>query len=404
MKLIPITLAAFGAFVVNGGYPLPAGGFNVAFFYEDSFDVGAATTYVATSHPNVPFVLPGNSESSQNTAIIAAGYRAASGLPYYVAWCGTGNTVNCLADTTNSIAWVEQYIDCLVRGTSGSQVTCTGPGGTSFLYVNEPDLTAPTSGWNVVYNYVHSHYPNVPFGPILSSSDGVPGASTYLAAGARMDYAIEEQFVGPGCCSGSTDDWAADRIAYPGVKFGEMPVSTAALCTNHQLELKTFGGVDDIEIIWNINLYGQYSGLPLDADWGTNSNAFTSTGDKSICVLPQVYFAGSTNTPQTSNISLSVTDNNAWPGWTPASTVSTCQYQVISGPNAVYGVGASGNVVTQAWTSRTCNSSFTVTVGASGNCRNDSGATQTCIVEMRSQAANGSYGDTIYTLYYIAGI
>ena len=419
-----LSVSATGAISISGSSPppvWPTGGLTVAFFYNDAFTIGhgvhAATTYSQSAHANTQYLLAGSAPDVENAAIIANGYKVSMGLPYDMGWCGA-NSSNCVhASAANGQTWAKQFIDCLVAGTSGSLVVCpSGGGGATLLYVNEPDTAAPASGWNYVYNYVHTTYPGVFYGPIMDESSGVVGATNMLLGGNLMDFAVEEQFAGPGCCFDSTDDWTATGVAgagnarttFPTVKFGQMPVSTAAICNYGPMKLKQWGGQQDLIMAWNkdsgFGPYGQYSGLPLDADWLTNSDAFATNGNiDSICKLPQVFFGASNNDVHTSNITLSPADQNAFPGWTPTSTRTSCFYSVISGPNAVYGINAPGNVVTKSATSRTCDGSFTVTVGPSQDCRDQSGSTQTCIVEMWSQAANGSLGNKIYSLYYIGG-
>ncbi len=140
-------------------------------------------------------------------------------------------------------------------------------------------------------------------------------------------------------------------------------------------------------------------GIPLDADWLANATSFAATGSKAICVLPQVFLNGN-NTPQKTNFTVKPIDQNAWPGWTPASSISACQYEVISGANAIDGVNASGNTVTLPWTNRTCNASVTIAVGASGQCNVD--GSYTCLVLFRDQNIGGSWGDTVYNEYNIS--
>ena len=252
------------------------------------------------------------------------------------------------------------------------------------------------AGFNLVYNYIHSKYPGVMFGLSIGDDGGAPLHLKMLQAGLHEDFASEEDF--NSCCT-SANPFGAMKSQFPSVKQMVLAYNTETLCQANNNNYITPGGLDIIGF-WDIDNYGSFMGPLLDASWLQNAETFASAGQKSFCTLPVSYvYAGSrTWDTQTANFTVPVTDT-FYQTPTPY-TIGSCAWMVMSGPNAVNGPTDPSVRTTLAWTSRACNSSVTVTVGASGYCR-DIG-TKTCLVFTRASTTTGVAGNVTYEEYSIS--
>ena len=157
----------------------------------------------------------------------------------------------------------------------------------------------------------------------------------------------------------------------------------------------------DIWAFWDLDNYGGWIGPEFDANWLQNAKTFASTGSvESFCILPYAFDPNYTNQTQTKNFTHNIWDQFYWSSTTPYKIDTTrCQYEVMSGANAINGPNDPSVKVTLPWTNRPCGGNITITVGVNGNC-NVIGSS-TCLVFVRNYTTTGLVGNMNYDEYNI---
>jgi hypothetical protein len=280
--------------------------------------------------------------------------------------------------------------------------------GATWIYVDEPSpapgqstaksatsIAYNVKGFNILYNYIHTKWPGVKFGLTIGDDGGAPLHLAMLQAGLQEDFSSEEEY--NSCCN-TVNPFIAQKAQFPNVKTMLLAYNTQSLCQNNGAYVTPTAF--DIIGFWNVDNYGGWIGPWIDASWLQNAETFAQTGAKPFCVLPfsRVKPAYWTDAAQTSNFAVQVQDDFYQ---TPSPySIASCDYMVISGPNAINGPSDSGNIVTLNWTPRTCNGNITITVGGTGNC-NVVGS-NTCLVFTRAKTTTGVYGNITYLEYTIS--
>lgn len=376
-----------------------------ALLFKDDSSTGPLHTFLSSSHPGVTIVSPGGVPTAQGAAILKGGYKIMQGLGGYTAqWAQNNRTTSCSNGASpgaivGTPTAQQQFIDKAVAA------------GATYFYVDEtwpapcdPADTATSAmsiaynvaGYNLVYNYIHSKYPGVMFGLSIGDDGSAPLHLAMLKAGLKEDFASVEDF--NSCCT-SANPFGTMKSQFPNVKQMVLAYSTQTLCQANNNNYITPGQMDIIGF-WDVDDYGNFMGPLIDVSFLQNAQTFASTGQKSFCTLPVSYvYAGSrTWSTQTKNFSVPMTDTFYQ---TPSPyKIGTCDWMVMSGAGAVNGPSDPSLTTTLPWTTRACNSSVTVTVGASGYCRNI--GTKTCLVFSRAHATDGTVGMATYEEYSIS--
>ena len=390
--------------------PTPASTLYNMWFWSDV----AADAFAATRPPGVNIIT--SSGSSATPAILSNGIQAMAGIGGYAAWYAQGTNTNGLVGACPScVTAIESGIDAKVAA------------GATWIYVDEP-WPAPTDpgwstwnqisiaynvvGFNILWNYIHTNYPGVKFG--LTVGDG-SGAQLHLAmlryaktagpGGTNLpfeDFASEEEY--NSCCH-TTNPFTTQKAEFPNVLTMGLFYGTESLCqdngnylgnnpTNHWF---------DIISTWDNDLYGNWIGPLMDLSQQAGIEYMAANnGSTAFCKLPWAWVDPSSWTwaVQTANFTFQPDDGPGVAGPYILDTTS-CEYKVVSGPNAINGLGDPGNVITQDWTPRTCNAPITVTVGVRQNCRDstaaDGSGNPTCLTLIRNKAiGTGSMGTNPY--------
>ena len=136
----------------------------------------------------------------------------------------------------------------------------------------------------------------------------------------------------------------------------------------------------------------------MDANWLQNALTYAATGERPFCELPTSRSLLNTWVTQTATFVMPTQDRYFIKS--PPTSIVSCEYAVMSGPNAIAGPSDPSVKTTLAWSPRTCNGKVTITVGPTGNCR-DKGKS-TCLVFTRARNSNGEIGNTSYQEYSVS--
>jgi hypothetical protein len=338
--------------------------------------------------------------------LVAAGYQVMEGLGGYAAqWAQNYSGSNGCAGL-GSLAEIEGDIDAIyANGARWVFVDepCPAPGETSVT--SSKSIAYNTAGFNIIYNYIHRKYPDMKFGLTFGDNGGAPTHLLMLKAGLHEDFASEEEYYANGVRP-NVSPFGNLKQQYPNVLTMGLFYSSWTLCQNDGAYIVP-GGFFDIIAGWDINNSGLGIGPAFDGDWLKNMVTFASTGQKPFCNLPFTNVQPTDNNVRSKDFQVQFNDYMLVPNYDP-STIQQCEWQVMSGANAINGPSDPTVVVTQPWTSRPCfNSSYsvTITVGAGKMCRDEDTSSAarklTCMVWSRARNQNGVIGDTYYTSYWI---
>ena len=187
-----------------------------------------------------------------------------------------------------------------------------------YIYVDEPG-PAPTSidpsknlcsaasihfnvtGYNMIYNYIHTKFPGIKFGLTVgydAVANGGCGANStrygpayihlaMLDAGLKEDFSSEEEY--NACCS-TTNPFVADgqKAKFPNVLAMALLYSTSALCqSNGAYPGPAATSGFDIIGAWDVDLYGGWIGPLMDQSFLPNLETYAATGQTaSFCEAP----------------------------------------------------------------------------------------------------------------------
>jgi len=259
-------------------------------------------------------------------------------------------------------------------------------------------------GVNMIYDYIHQKYPGVELGLSTGSGQGVDLHLALLRAGMREDFAQVESYnvalqpPNPFVTSGLIKE-------FPRVKLAALVYNTVSLCGNGGVNWIDPKGLDYIGF-WDVNLVGKFIGPLMDADFQKNAEIFAATGQKPFCALPYSrLLSPGTWEAQKESFTAKIGDYyyvKAWadPASFAPSTISGCEYKVMSGANAIMGPADPSVKVTQPWTPRPCSGNISITVGPNGMCR-DNGRL-TCLVFIRARTQTGLMGNMTYQEFSIS--
>ena len=370
-------------------------------WYSDS----ALATFLNSSHPGVNIITPSGLPDSNASTITSKGYTLMGGLGGYAAQWAQGYP------SSSDVAAIEGNIDKIAAE------------GGKMIFVNEPypapndpadTATSPMSiaynvkGFNILYSYMQSKHPGMKFGLVIGDDGGAPLHLAMLTAGLHEDFSAIEYY--NACCAGSTNPFTAQKTAFPNVLTMFLVYNTETLCQTNTAQTTTWLPTNSVDIwgFWDLDNYGGWIGPFMDASWRQNASTFASTGSvTSFCQLPVSAVAINqwTWNTQTANFTISIGDGYYWrtttlnPLMNTSNAITSCDYQVMSGANAINGPNDPSVTVTLPWTQRTCNGNLTITVGTNGNC-NLIGA-KTCLVFTRAHTASGAVGNVTYQEYSI---
>ena len=346
-------------------------------WYSDS----ALATFLKTSHPGVNIITPGNYSDSNAPTIKSQKYTLMAGLGGYAAQYAQGSA--------SLLSYIEGVINSDVAE------------GAAMIYVNEPDpapgqstatsaasIAYNVKGFNILYSYIHTKWPNVMFGLSIGGDGKEPLHVTMLKAGLHEDFAQVEQYNG-----GVSHPFAG--WPYPSIKRSILTYNTQTLCEGNGTGLTL--NDTDIWAFWDVDNFGGWIGPFMDASWLANVETFASTKTRPFCTLPVSYVDPKYWTWNTKTANFTVKVDDTFYVLPAQYTIASCDYEVVSGANAVNGP-ASGTV-TLPWTTRACNGNITITVGAGGNCRNN--GKSTCLVFTRAHTTTGALGNVTYQEYTI---
>ena len=365
-------------------------------WYSDS----ALATFLTTSHPGVTIITPGSSPDNLSSSITAAKYAVMEGIGGYSAAWAQGQDAHTGASNPSLVQAVEGYINSAFKN------------GATYIYVDEPwgapgqpsatttvSIAYSVKGLNILYNYIHSKYPGVQFGFTIGDGGGAALHLSMLKAGLLEDFSSEEEY--NSCCN-KQNPFVADgqKAQFPKVKTMGLFYNTESLCqSNGVYPGPAAGSGFDIIAFWDVDNFGNWIGPWMDASWQQNAQTYAQTGSTSFCTLPMSRVNPSywTNYTQTKTFTVPVQDTFYQ---TPSPyTIASCDYQVLSGANAINGPFDPSVRVTLPWTSRPCNGNITITVGANGNCKTI--GSETCLVFTRSKTTSGVFGNVTYQEYSI---
>ena len=354
----------------------------------------ALATFLKTQHAGVSIIGSGSTPSPMASAIVAGKYALMEGLGGYAA------------------QWAQGYDNPAYAAAIKSDIDKIASQGGTYIYVDEPwpapgqstatsaaSIAYNVKGFNILYSYIHSKWPGVQFGLTIGDGGGPGLHLAMLQAGLHEDFSSEEEY--NSCCR-TGNPFIAQKKQFPNVKTMSLFYSTQSLCQNNGAwpgSAATSGL--DIIAFWDVDNYGDWIGPLMDASWLQNAQTFAQTGSTtSFCTLPVSEVNPDYWTWATKNTNFTVgTWDRYWQTPTPY-TIASCDYKVVSGPNAINGPSDPLNVVTLDWTPRTCNGNLTITVGANANCRHV--GNQTCLVFTRAKTSTGLYGNTTYQEYSVA--
>ncbi|MFY9656591.1 MAG: hypothetical protein WAK01_08395, partial [Methylocystis sp.] len=374
----------------------------IAQYTFDFTDDSAVTAFLKGGHaPGVAYVMP-IKVAEMGPAIKAKGYKVQEGIGGYAAEWVQGS----MRGQPNAKAPAVMYslIDTLVKS------------GVTMIVVNEINAAPGEKSWftprsiaynvrgiNLIYDYIHKHYPGVEFGLTNGDGQGVGLHVALLEAGMKEDFAqIEYYYLALQPANPFVTGGLVQK--FPNVKTAIFVYSTTSMCGNGGVNWLDPKQLDYISF-WNLNNDGRFIGPWFDDDYLKNAKTFAATGKKSFCALPMSRVSSPVNwDTQTKSFTVTFQDNYmpqafADPATFAASTLASCEYQVLSGANAIHGPSDPSVKVTQPWTPRTCNSQINITVGPTGLCR-DKGA-NTCLVYARAHTKTGETGNTSYEEFSI---
>jgi hypothetical protein len=360
-------------------------------WYSDS----ALATFLQTSHSGVTMIAPGNQPDSRAPTIKAKGYAIMGGI-------GGGSAEQAQSNLAGGLSTLEAAIDRIAAE------------GATYIFVDEPwaapgqstatsaaSIAYNVKGYNILYNYIHTKYPNVQFGLTIGGDGGPPLHLAMLKAGLKEDFASAEYY--NSCCT-HTNPFVADgqTTQFPNVKTMILAYHTETLCQTNAAGTGPWITTNGVNIwaFWDVDNNGTWIGPTFDGSWLQNVETFASTRSvQSFCILPYAFDTNYTYTTQTKNFT-----HNVWDRFYRSSTpykidTTQCQYEVMSGANALKGPNDPSVKVTLPWTNRPCNGNFTVTVGTKGNC-NVIGSF-TCLVFVRNYTTTRLVGNMSYNAYSI---
>ncbi len=389
MRRIAVLLAAF-CFVLSAGAQtqLFSGAGQSTYSPTTNIWFGDPTSAVANAVliptlnagiPGVGIVTDLNTPPQYATQINATGAKTMVGLGAYAAAWAQGYDPN--GWTTCSGCWA---------GLQSTIATAISDGATWF-FVDEPNDGSPTSsdtcsaasisfdvtGFNMIYAYIKGLNPNAMLGIVQNGygkssctpNDAIGWHEMHLAAGMHEDFAAEEVYNQICCGAQTTSPWVTDGWTYTGVKKMELVYSVATLCA---LQYINYSNID-LVAFWDSDLYGNFIGPTMDPTQLPAALHFAATQDKTL-YCNQNYSQDSLPTWDTQfgpSFTRTIFDNTSYGNWTSPYTISSCDYTVYSGANAVNRLYDPSVVQTRSWTSRTCNSTITIAVGSSGDCRDE---------------------------------
>jgi hypothetical protein len=350
----------------------------------------ALAAFLKSSHPGVGFIAPGSIVNPLAASIKAKGYQVAEGLGGYAA------------------QWMQGYPAASHAQNLKNAIDKIAGDGATMIYVDEPwdapgesSPTTPASiaynvrGFNLIYNYIHTKHPGVQFGLSIGYDGGVGLHLAMLKAGLKEDFSQVEPY---NCCMGETVNpfvASGQTTLFPNVKLAVLAYNTSTICN---------GWINPSEVdyisFWDVDNYGGWIGPWIDASWLQNAETFAATGNKPFCALPDSFVNASAWTwnAKTATFTVPVVDRYLQ---NPApSKLATCEYEVMSGANAVSGPSDSSVRVTLPWTPRPCNGNITITVGQNGNCPEK--GNKTCLVFTRAHTNTGLIGNVTYQEYSIS--
>ncbi len=367
----------------------------------DFTDDSAVRAFLEGKHAKgVSYVVPIDT-TAMGPAIKAKGYKVQEGLGAYAAeWVQDSLNGKPKAGMSKSIY---DIIDKLVRnGVTMIWINEINPKPGEKSWFTHESIAYTVKGVNMLYNYIHQKYPGVEFGLSTGSGQGVDLHLALLRAGMKEDFAQVESYnvalqpPSPFVMSGLVQE-------FPRVKLAALIYNTISLCGNGGMNWIDPKGLDYIGF-WNVNLDGKFIGPQMDADFQKNAEIFAATGQKSFCALPYSrILSPATKEAQTQSFVAKISDYYYAKAYTdPKSftTITGCEYKVMSGANAIMGPTDPSVKVTQPWTPRNCSGDITITVGPEGMCR-DKGKL-TCLVFTRARMPTGQMGNTSYQEYSIS--
>jgi hypothetical protein len=345
--------------------------------------------------PGVTIIAPGSQPDSLAPIILAKGYAIMGGL-------GGGSAEQAQSSLAGGLPNLEQTIDKIAAE------------GATYIYVDEPwgapgqsTATSATSiaydvdGFNIIYNYIHSKYANrIKFGLSIGDDGGPALHLSMLRAGLKEDFASVEAY--NSCCA-TTNYFVPIKTEFPSVQTMLLAYHTETLCSQRP-PANWIAANNDIDIFafWDLDNNGHWIGPEFDGSWLQNAQTFASTGSvQSFCILPYAFDPNYTNQVQTKNFTHNIWDWFYWNATTPYKIdPARCQYEVMSGVNAINGPNDPSVKVTLPWTNRPCAGNITITVGPDGNC--NVVGTYTCLVFVRNYTTTGLLGNMNYDEYSIS--
>ncbi len=358
-------------------------------WYSDS----ALSTFLQSSHPGVTMIAPGSQPDALAPTILSKGYAIMGGLGGYAAEQAQSSLAGGLPN-------LEQTIDKIAAE------------GATYIYVDEPwgapgqstatsaiSIAYDVKGYNIIYNYIHSKYPKVKFGLTIGDDGGSALHMSMLQAGLKEDFASVEAY--NSCCAW-INPFVQMKSKYPNVQTMLLAYHTETLCSQRPpANWIAPNNSVDIFAFWDLDNNGHWIGPEIDGSWLQNAETFAATGSvQSFCILPYAFDPSYTNQIQTKNFTHTIWDWFYWNATTPYKIDTTrCQYEVMSGANAINGPSDPSVKVTLPWTKRPCAGNVTITVGANGNC--NVVGTYTCLVFVRNYTTTGLLGNMNYDEYSI---
>ena len=375
---------------------------NAQSYMTTALNEGASSFYI-----DEPWGTPQTTNTSSGASVTFT-----TGTPGVVNWAAHGQTDGATVNfsTTGTLpTGLTPYVDYyVINSTTNSFNVSATSGGSTIAFGGAPSgaqtgftssLSATTAasiaynveGFNKIRNFIHTNFPGVEFGLSIGEGGGAPLHKTMLDAGLQEDVSTAEYY---NCCSGqTTEEFNADgqEASYPAVKTSVLIYSTSTLCAPFIAD----GTYDYIEA-WNVAGYGGWIGPRVDSSFMNNVFLMAATKSKSFCYWPYSEISSTdwTWVVQTGDFTLHVSDRYLQTP-SPAPPIDTCDYRVYSGSNAIYGLNDPSVTLTRDWTSRTCNGTVTITVGAGKDC-NYAGV-KTCLVMTRARSSQTSSYNATYT-------
>jgi hypothetical protein len=291
--------------------------------------------------------------------------------------------------------------------------------GATWFFVDEPwpapgqasattavSIAYNVAGYNIVWEHIHSTCPACKIGLTIGDDGGAPlhlAMLRYANGTPFEDFASEEEY--NSCCTrappAGPNPFTTQKEEFPNVLTMLLAYGTETLCKGNGVTGSNLrysdpkNGWFDIIATWDNDLYGGWIGPLEDVDQARNIERLAKTGKTDFCQLPYAWIdpASWTWAVQTANFSVKVDDYIPQTGGPYALDMTSCEYRVLSGANAINGLSDPSLTITRGWTHRTCGASFTVTVGPRGDCRPGTSPALICLTEVRARASGiGPYG------------